>query len=490
MTISSEAGNFISAWLRSRPSHFVHRAAGIMMILIVVSIPVIQETPKNSLIARYRKAGFAALRADKPETAEIYFKRMGRLDPTDIEGRFGMALTAEKLGNLPLANRLMHGLAYGETTYPLAHNWLAEKILEEKKDDLSEDDFWRVRRHLEAAVADPTATVQAHAILGKMLMDRSEHHDAIPHLQVAADERPELRIPLARAYLAIGNQDDAAQEVDRAVNHFRAMSLASPGDAECCLIRVQCELMAGQNATADRVLRLARVRFPDDSRFTAVLQQMHFDATDKAILKGDFHRALIHLEDMLKIDPEAKGILERFATIAGSGSNVAESALNALRQVAATGKAPAAAHLAVGGVLLQRDDAAGAIYHFEMGLRHNPESVALLNNLAWCVSREKPAEHARALQLIERALERAEVGSKTRAEVLETRGQILARLGRYSEAAVAIETALPNLVDPIDAHATLATIYEQLGQDSMASLHRKSRTAALAEAMSNSKSRQ
>ncbi|MFK7819193.1 MAG: tetratricopeptide repeat protein [Planctomycetaceae bacterium] len=490
MTVPSEVGSFVSVWLRSRPSHLVRRAAAVAVLLTFIAIPAFQDTPKGSLMARYRNAGFAALRENEPEKAELYFKRMGRLDSTDMEGRFGMAMTAEKLNNLPLAYRLMTGLAHGDTTYPLAHHWLAEKILEDRGDDLSEDDFWQVQRHLEEAVAEPTAFVKAHALLGSLLMSRGEHHEAIPHLAAVVDSRPELRIALARAYAATGSQEDAGQEVERALGHFRSMSLASPGNADCCLIRVQCEIMSGHKVTAVRVLKRARNRFPEDGRFREVLEDMHFAEADSALRAEDFETALQHLDEVMRLNPEATGILERFAVVAGSKANVNDMALEKLKSVAAAGKAPAAAHLAIGGVLLQRRDTAGAIYHFEIGLRHNPDSVALLNNLAWCLSREDPKGNKRALRLIERALERAEVNSKTRAEVRETHGQILARMGRFSEAAVSLESALPKLTDRSDAHATLAQIYDQLGQSSMAGLHRKSRISTMARNPNSRTSRQ
>lgn len=482
MSVSNEISSFASAWLRSRPLHLVHRASLVGILLIVVSVPALMDTPRRSLIARYRKAGFRALRNDKPEVAGLYFRRMARLDATDMEGRYGMALTAEKLGNLPLAYRLMQGLAYGESIFPLAHNWLAEQILKNKSGDLSDDEFWQVQRHLETAAGDPAARVQAHALLGSMLLSRGEHHEAVPHLAAVVDSRPELRIPLARAYRAIGKAEQAAFEIERALAHFRAMSLATPGNADCCLLRVQCEIMAGEMEAADRVLRRACVRFPEDNRFPQALQDMHLEACDRELAAGNCAGALSHLNHALKVDASARGVFERFAAIAGSEEEVSEQALQSLRQAAADGRSPAAAHLALGGVMLRRGRMADARAHFEIGLRHNPDSVALLNNLAWCLVRQD-AEHApRALELVNAALERVPLNTVHRAEVLETRAGILIELERWAEAVIDLERALPDLPEKSDAHAMLARACEKLGAADLAETHQQRRKLRTADA--------
>ncbi len=486
MSTGREMSSFFLAWLKSRPGSLLHRTAFIVALLAIVSVPAFLKPPDRTLAARYRKAGFDALRKDDAETAAIYFKRMGRLDARDAEGRYGMALAAEKLGNLPLAHRLMVGLADEETPYPLAHSWLAEQILKAKSKKLSDDDYWQVRRHLEAATSDPASRTKSHAILGAMLLSRNEPHEAIPHLKQVVTSRPELRIPLAEALSAIGEHEHARAEVDRALTHFRAQSLASPDNADCVLIRVQCELMSGDKATAERVLKKALVRFPEDARFTKTLQEMHLTSCDNAINDRNFDLALRHLNEALNLRPESVGLLERFTILAGGSSPAADMALNALQDVVATGRAPAATHLAIGGAFVRRDQIQEAIPHFEAGLRHNPNSVALLNNLAWCLSKEDRGDNERALQLIDLALQKTELTPSMRAEAMETRGQILVRLQRYAEALVCLEQALPRLANKTPAHAALSVVYEELGEEALARTHR-TKAQSTAKQPSNSR---
>ncbi len=483
MTMPEDMSSFFAVWWRSRPMHLLQRTGMIALLMAFVAVPAFLETPRATLLARYRKAGFQALHADRPQVAELYFRRMGRLDPTDTEGRFGMALVADRLGNLPLAHRLMMGLAFGDTAYPLAHNWLAEQLLQQRGEELTEDEFWQVQRHLEIAAEDPTARLQAHALLGSLLLSRQEYHESIPHLAAVVDEKPELRIPLSRAYAAIGKNDDAKFEIERALSHFRSMNLVSPGDADVCLVRVQCEMMAGDLQTAERVLRRAITRFPEDSRFLNVLQELHLSACDHALSDEKLDLAIEHLNRALQLSPETPGVMERFALIAGSGDQAADKALASLRDVIADGRAVGSAHLAMGGVLLRRGRIRDAARHFELGLRHEPGSVALLNNLAWCLTQDANGDADRALELIDSALGRPGLRRNHRAEVLETRGQILVRMGRLAEAAVDLERALPHLTDANAAHRTLASVYHDLGESELAALHQRRSTERVAEGL-------
>ncbi len=475
MSLPAGISSFLGAWFRTRPTHVLHRAIFVLLVIAIIAVPAVMDTPKSVLLSRYSKAGFAALRKDQTEAAELYFCRMGRLDAANPDGRYGMALTASKRNNKPLATRLMWGLAHAEPRHLLAHSWLADQIVSEKAGKLSDDDFWSLRRYLEVASTEASVHVKSKALLGTMLLARGAFHEAIPHLEAVADERPELRIALARAYASVKRSEDANTQITLALNHFRQLSLASPGDPNACLIRVQCELMAGNTSVAERILGLARERFPEDVRFSLVLQELHLTGCDESLRAGHHDVALRHLDKALGLNPETPGLLERFAYIASSDSESNEVALRVLHEVAAKGIAPAAAHLAIGGVLLRRQQLLEAANHFEIGLRHNPNSVALLNNLAWCLYKDRQGDQLRALELIDKALQRATRSERQRATVRETRGQILARLGRDREAAVELERALPLLSRPAQAHETLAELYAKLGQKKLAEIHEKKR---------------
>lgn len=490
MTLPRGVSSFIATWARSRPTHVLHRAIFVVLFVGVIAVPAIVSTPKSVLLSRYSKAGFAALRKEKTEAAELYFRRMGRLDAAHPDGQYGMALTAAHQENKPLAFRLMQNLANGEPKHLLAHDWLADAIVGEKSGKLSDDDFWALRRHLELSSKEASISIKARAMLGTMLLARGDFHDAIPHLESVVDQQPRLRIALSRAYATVDRQKDASEQIALALNHFRQFNISSPGNPDGYLTRVQCELMSGNTAVAERVLGLACERFPDDVRFTLVLQDLHLTGCDEALKGGNHNAALRHLDQALGLNPQTPGLMERFAYIASGDNDSNELALKALHEVAVQGTAPATAHLAIGGVMLKRNQLREAAAHFEIGLRHNPDSVALLNNLAWCLCKNDQGDKQKALQLIDKAMRRATRSEKQQASVRETRGQILAKLGRTEEAAVELERALPLLSRSAGAHETLAQLYASLGQDQLAEQHRRKRTVhRLADDPQNTRNR-
>ena len=55
--------------------------------------------------------------------------------------------------------------------------------------------------------------------------------------------------------------------------------------------------------------------------------------------------------------------------------------------------------------------------------------------------------------------------------VLETRGQILAKLGRWQDAVVELEKVLRQMSGSTGVHATLGAAYRELGQDVLAEEH-------------------
>lgn len=95
--------------------------------------------------------------------------------------------------------------------------------------------------------------------------------------------------------------------------------------------------------------------------------------------------------------------------------------------------------------------------------------MELLNNLRWAIAHAEPPDLDRALNLANAAHQAA----PNHPDVLETRGQILAKLGRWKEAITDLDKALPAMPNRARVHDTLAPAYENLGVKELADEHRR-----------------
>ena len=98
-----------------------------------------------------------------------------------------------------------------------------------------------------------------------------------------------------------------------------------------------------------------------------------------------------------------------------------------------------------------------------------PQMPVLLNNLAWVRPRQTPRSSIRLCNWLTR---RSRSGPK-HPEIRETRGVVLAKLSRWSDALADLELALTAFPDRARLHEQLAEIYDQLGGPDMADKHRK-----------------
>jgi predicted Zn-dependent protease len=146
-----------------------------------------------------------------------------------------------------------------------------------------------------------------------------------------------------------------------------------------------------------------------------------------------------------------------------------ENSRAALRQLLSRGTAPALTHLVLGADAWERGRVANARAHYEQAYQLDPTIPPVVNNLAAVLARSAPAELPRALAMMDSLVERAPNEPHYR----QNRGEILSRLGRWKEALVDLERALPALPNDRILHGDLAETYQHLDMPEMAAEHRR-----------------
>jgi uncharacterized protein HemY len=176
------------------------------------------------------------------------------------------------------------------------------------------------------------------------------------------------------------------------------------------------------------------------------------------------------LEGLLLHAPGNAAVLGRLLTATREPGGVPpEQRRQWLQSLLKDKKAPVLTRVVLAFDCLRLGQRADGLAHLREALRMAPPIAQAVNNVAVLLAQTAPGEASRALALMDAVLERW----PKQAHYRETRGQILAKLGRWAAARDDLEAALPGLKHPAGTHRTLAEVYEHLGQPTPAAAHRR-----------------
>ncbi|MBI1325215.1 tetratricopeptide repeat protein [bacterium] len=102
-------------------------------------------------------------------------------------------------------------------------------------------------------------------------------------------------------------------------------------------------------------------------------------------------------------------------------------------------------------------------------LEKSPGDFVAENNLAETLYKTRPFDYAKAIALTDNALK----GSPGNVAILETRGQVLARMGKYQEAIDVLEKCIAHYPKDWNLRNTLVQLYERTRDEVVAEGHRR-----------------
>jgi len=473
-------GSFLGRWLRTRAALNLWQGLPAVAVgtIAVVIVWMGWQTRDFDLVLRYEGAAWEALRNEELDAADVYFQKLAYLDDKDPRIQYGIALTAKAQGEDERAMRLMKRIAPDNGDgYPAAHFWIATQMVEGKTSHTPAE-LNLLHHHLQQVISTQQDTpqthamlVEAHAVLGQLFVAAGRADLAAEHLAHVVEDRPAMRLRLARLYRGLGKPDLANFQAETATKHYQRRIQESPDDAEARLYWAEAQAQLGNWSDAAKMLvdGYARTR---DEIYRLPLSRLFIARSDELRRAGqgtiDHHvellqQALVYAPN----DVNAAARLAGFATIAGGEQS--EKLKAALNDILASGKASATVHLILGTAATREGDLEKARLHLEQANRLSNKSPEILNNLAWVLANSDPPDLESAEQLAAEAVELAPTNSSIR----ETHGQILAQLDRPQEAVAELEFALrsPDAPNRREIHETLADMYQKLGDDALAEAH-------------------
>ncbi len=468
-------------WVLLRRSDLVrHLLAGLPAVLAGAAVLVLAGmavmTDQAQLRARYAHEALGHFQARDYQAALIGFERVARWDGprTDREVRYNHGICLEALDDSDHAAALIEPLAPEDRPgYAPAHVWKATRLWSDVRH--SPDEIRAGEKHLLFALRDAPDSVAVNTLLGQFYMALGQTRKAIPFLEKAVRERPELLLPLARANRSQGNKTLAQHRAKEARRIYRERAEANLYDHESRLLWADAAVFLEDFSGAADALRLDAL-LKTDPRFPRALARIYLAWSDAVARTdpSDLAQRLALLERGLACEHADIALLGRFSELIRTGGPEGGRARQALLDLVTRGRASGPVRYALGLDAWENGRPAEARLHWEEACRLMPETPAFVNNLAWILAQGPEADLPRALDTINPVLKRWPGDPHLRA----TRGEILAKLERWKEALPDLEAALTAEADNPALHRMLAETYEHLGAPAMAAEHSRRAAAA------------
>jgi tetratricopeptide (TPR) repeat protein len=296
---------------------------------------------------------------------------------------------------------------------------------------------------------------------------------------------PAFRDTRGRILARLGRNKEAAVDLE-----FAIPRLANPADTRMILETVYVALGIPQYSPSDR---LGRVRvLMSEGKYAAALETLEQGmlvstnpAYSSAIAevcaawaekippgqKGGSAERLRLIQKGLNYAPQHKKLQSLLVQAAQNADDSGLAAKNLLDQsvAGAAGVSAAEWQLFLGQDARMRGDLATARRHLETAHELAPQLTQIKNELALVLSAGNREDLEQGLELIQPVVDQFQNSPEFR----DTRGRILARLGRNKEAAVDLEFAAEKLANPAETRLALAKVYDALGKTQLAEQQRR-----------------
>ena len=462
--------HFVCNWIVSRP--YGDLLWGLPAFIALLSVVLVLSTRRRSsaeLAVRYRESAAHSQQQGDTRAADLWLSKVALLAPDEPSHLYRLARMSEQDGWLDRAQRIMQRIAPEHRRgYPDAHLWLARNLARANS-ALSPELKSTLEHHLTNALDSPGEASDAHRMLGLLLLRDQQIDRALPHLEEAANSQPDVRVRLGQVYAMQGERTKAASEWRIAVRQYSQILSEQPDDADARLYLAECNILLGRLDDAEDVLRAVVTN--KDPRLVQKLIALYLTKFDRLWQqdRSQLETALALLLEADQLVPNSPQVLQRMSQLAENSSATRDTLRRLLQRRIARGESPGSVRFVLGVMAAIEGEFETATFHYELALAKGSATMVLMNNLAWSLANSNRPDLDRALQLVEKSLQMA----PNHPLVMDTRGQILAKLGRWKDCISDLEKALPSLSDRAPVHETLSLAYEHIQLPELAQIHRR-----------------
>lgn len=487
---------FVAAWLLTIPWREVPKALpALILILVLVVTGFVAYTDsgswRNRLLERQLRA---AWEVDDFETAELVLRRQLENQPENAELRYRLAIARDAQDASDEALAMMRRLA-AENEHAAAARWILRSEYDgTRSDELTSDQLRELGRLLSLIHRESPGDLAIKQLYANYLISAERLSEAVDVLSELAVAQPMRRLQAAAISRRLGNDTTAERLAEQTLAAVRSLAEEDPTNADLSLAIAQCQLFLKSYPdvlrTLDRAIRRAESEEDRKTLNSAVGDAIVAWVTSmeqetaaggggsspkpSAASPARQEQILKMLQIALRYAPDHPRVLMLVANQVLTTPEGGSEKIAARRRALIEGSSPAISHFIQGTAALLQDDVESGTVHLEIAAELMPHSSTILNNLAVALSQRDGSDLEKALALSEKAIEQT---SHPSPHFYDTRGKILSRLGRYTEAIADLERALAAEELRSAAHRTLAKCYAELGQEELSREHERAGSA-------------
>lgn len=224
---------------------------------------------------------------------------------------------------------------------------------------------------------------------------------------------------MAKAYLVLGDDENQRQHLAKAIE-------LAPDEPTIRYEMAMRALQDGDSALLAEQLKVLDKLAPDVS----AVRQLH---AAQAVLKGDPEKALELLKALHKSNPSSMSVLNVARQQRAMGRAAVSN--NTLQEWLKQNESDVPVRLSLAEAYLRGGREKAAVSEYKNVLKHNPENIVALNNLAWFLRKDNP------VQALEYALTATDL-VKNSPPLMDTLALVQAENNQYDAALVTIREAL------------------------------------------------
>lgn len=381
----------------------------------------------------------AAYNADQRDELKEHFDQLREAEPAARDLRHLLMVTANELGETEFADELKSELAPedGKVGYGQSHFFAGIQIPAKKENrNVDPKELSRMVAHFRIAALDKTAPKEIHRWLGDCYFAINDFGNAVIEYRKLDEPTALVQYKLALSLSKTPNRGQAEEVMQKAIAGFEVRLDQNLDD------------IGALTYLSRALFHLGRAK-ESEAKLTRRLSVEKNESINIAI-RRELIRVYVSRLLQIRNRIEQKFLLERICQL-DPGMRIHPLS----REV----------FFKLGNILVAEKRYEEAKAHYRISTMGIAFPASVKNNMAWIEMKSQNGDLDSALKLSDEAIAESKPPSP---EFIGTRGQILARLGRWEEAKNALESIVEIVGDQKQVQLALAVVYLRLGESEKA----------------------